>query len=275
MKHHEPVTQEGDLIQLVSPTNKIYLAKLIPGGSLHTHRGVVNFDDLIGVPWGIQVKSHLGSAFYLLQPSLGILIQGIKRNTQIMYPKDIGYILVSLGIGPGTKVIEAGTGSGALTTALAWAVGAHGRVFSYEVRQEIQNLAQKNLDRLGLLPRVELKLKDIAAGFDEKNVDVVFLDLPNPYDYILQAKEALMPGGFFGALVPTVNQVERLLLALHEYLFAFVDVCEILLRYYKPNPIRLRPTDRMVAHTGYLIFARKIIASERHEEESSNVSSLN
>ncbi|HSF82216.1 MAG TPA: methyltransferase domain-containing protein, partial [Anaerolineales bacterium] len=172
------------------------------------------------------------------------------------------YIIVSLGIGPGTTVIEAGTGSGALTTAFAWAVGTQGRVYSYEIRQDIQNLAQKNLDRLGLLPRVELKLKDVSEGFDEKNVDVVFLDLPNPYDYIPQAKEALMPGGFFGALLPTVNQVERLLQALHLNKFAFVDVCELMLRFYKPNPIRLRPTDRMVAHTGYLIFARKIIASD-------------
>lgn len=256
------VTQEGDLVQLVSPTNKIYITRLIPGGSLHTHRGILKFDDLIGIPWGIQVSSHLGSIFYLLQPALGNLIQEIKRNTQIMYPKDIGYIIVSLGIGPGTTVIEAGTGSGALTTAFAWAVGTQGRVYSYEIRQDIQNLAQKNLDRLGLLPRVELKLKDVSEGFDEKNVDVVFLDLPNPYDYIPQAKEALMPGGFFGALLPTVNQVERLLQALHLNKFAFVDVCELMLRFYKPNPIRLRPTDRMVAHTGYLIFARKIIASD-------------
>jgi len=274
MRQQHPVTHEGDLVQIVSPTNKIYFARLLPGGSLHTHRGVLKFDDLIGVPWGIQVKSHLGSTFYLLQPSLGILIQDIKRNTQIMYPKDIGYTLVTLGIGLGSTVIEAGTGSGALTTALAWAVGTQGKVYSYEVRQEIQNLAQKNLERVGFLPRVDLKLKDISAGFDEKNVDVVFLDLPNPYDYISQAKEALMPGGYFGAIVPTVNQVERLLYALHEHLFAFVDVCEILLRYYKANPIRLRPTDRMVAHTGYLIFARKIIASGLPEKETSSVSTI-
>ncbi len=264
------VTQEGDLVQLVSPTNKVYITRLIQGGSLQTHRGVIKFDDLIGLPWGIQVSSHLGSAYYLLQPSLGILIQEIKRNTQIMYPKDIGYILVSLGIGPGSTIIEAGTGSGALTTAFAWAIGTQGRVYSYEVRQDIQNLAQKNLDRLGLLGQVDLKLKDISDGFDEKNVDVAFLDLPNPFDFMPQVKEALMPGGFFGSLVPTVNQVERLLAALHEHQFAFVDVCEILLRFYKPNPVRLRPTDRMVAHTGYLVFARNISRSVHPEAESPN-----
>lgn len=270
MNQNKGVTQEGDLIQLVSPTNKVYISRLIPGGSLQTHRGVIKFDDLIGLPWGIQISSHLGSAYYLLQPSLGVLIQEIKRNTQIMYPKDIGYILVSLGIGPGSTIIEAGTGSGALTTAFAWAVGTQGRVYSYEVRQEIQNLAQKNLDRLGLLGQVDLKLKDVIYGFDEKNVDVVFLDLPNPYDFMPQAKEAMVPGGFFGSLVPTVNQVERLLAALHDHQFAFVDVCEILLRFYKPNPVRLRPTDRMVAHTGYLIFARNIIRPVLLENNTSS-----
>ncbi|UCH60109.1 MAG: tRNA (adenine-N1)-methyltransferase [Anaerolineales bacterium] len=265
---HKTFTQEGDLVQLVSPTNKVYIIRLISGGSLQTHRGVINFDELIGMPWGSQVSSHIGSAYFLLQPSLGILIQEIKRNTQIMYPKDIGYILVSLGIGPGTTIIEAGTGSGALTTAFAWAVGTQGRVYSYEVRQEIMNLAKKNLERLDLLQQVDLKLKDVNDGFDEESVDVVFLDLPNPYDFLPQVKEALIPGGFFGSLVPTVNQVERLLQALHEHQFAFVDVCEILLRFYKPNPVRLRPTDRMVAHTGYLIFARNIQKSIRLETET-------
>jgi len=265
MTNKEAITLEGDLVQLVSPTNKIYFARLIPGASLHTHRGVIKFDELIGLPWGTQVSSHLGSVFYLLQPALGNLLQDIKRNTQIMYPKDIGYLIISMGIGPGSKVIEAGTGSGALTTALAWAVGETGRIYSYEIRPDIQKLAQKNLDRLGLLGRVDLKLKDVVDGFDEKNVDIVFLDLPNPYDFIPQARDALIPGGFFGSLVPTANQVEGLLQALHKHQFAFVDVCEILLRFYKPNPVRLRPTDRMVAHTGYLIFARKILEVERLE----------
>ena len=255
-------TKEGDLIQLVSPTNKVYTFRLVPGGQLQTHRGVLYHDDLIGAPWGSQVYSHKGSEFYLLQPGVSSLIQEIRRNTQIMYPKDIGYVLLAMGIGPGIHVIEAGTGSGALTTALAWAVGPQGRVTSYESRPEMQNLARKNLERLGLEDRVVLKLKDIVEGFEERGVDALFLDLTNPYDYIDQAREALKPGGFFGCILPTVNQISRLLPELHRANFAFVDICEILLRYYKPVPQRLRPTDRMVAHTGYLIFARPIIPSE-------------
>jgi tRNA (adenine57-N1/adenine58-N1)-methyltransferase len=212
---------------------------------------VLNHDDLIGLPWGTQVFSHIRSSFFLLQPSLADLLQDTKRNTQIMYPKDIGYILVSMGIGPGQQVLEAGTGSGALTTALAWCVGPQGRVISYETRVEMQNLAQKNLERLGLADRVTFKLRDIQAGFDEQGVDSLFLDLPNPYDYISQVREALKPGGFFGSILPTYNQVSNLLVALHRGYFGFVEVCEVILRHYKAVPDRLRPTDRMVAHTGF------------------------
>lgn len=258
----ELTTQVGDLIQLVSPTNKVYTFRLVPGGQLQTHRGVLYHDQLIGVPWGSQVFSHKGNPYYLLQPALSALIQETRRSTQIMYPKDIGYVLITMGIGPGIHVIEAGTGSGALTTALAWAVGPQGQVTSYEVRPDMQNLARKNLERLGLDNRVTFKLKDIGEGFDEKGVDALFLDLPNPYDYVQQVRDALKPGGFFGCILPTANQVSRLLPDLHQANFAFVDVCEILLRFYKPVPQRLRPTDRMIAHTGYLIFARPIIPSE-------------
>jgi tRNA (adenine57-N1/adenine58-N1)-methyltransferase len=132
-------------------------------------------------------------------------------------------------------------------------------VYSYEIRAEMQNLARKNLDRLGLLERVELKLGDIAEGFAETNVDALFLDLPNPYDYLAQARAALKPGGQFGAILPTTNQVSRLVGALYQHHFAFTDVCELILRYYKPVPERLRPTDRMIAHTGYLVFARPML----------------
>jgi len=255
-------TQAGDLIQLVSPTNKVYTFLLTPGGQLQTHRGILFHDNLIGVPWGSQVFSHKGSAYYLLQPALSTLLQETRRNTQIMYPKDIGYVLITLGIGPGVHVLEAGTGSGALTTALAWAVGTQGHVTSYEVRPEMQNLARKNLERLGLDERVTFKLKDIISGFDECGADALFLDLPNPQDYILQVRQALKPGGSFGCILPTTNQVSRLLSDLHQASFAFIDVCEIMLRFYKPVPQRLRPTDRMIAHTGYLIFARPILPSE-------------
>ena len=133
---------------------------------------------------------------------------------------------------------------------------------SYERRPEFQALARKNLERLGLAERVDFKLGDIADGFTETDVDALFLDVPNPWDYIRQARSALKPGGFFCNLVPTFNQIEKLLYALRREHFAFIEVCELLMRYYKPEPTRLRPTDRMIAHTGYLIFARRIEPSE-------------
>jgi tRNA (adenine57-N1/adenine58-N1)-methyltransferase len=259
-------TQEGDLAQLISPNNKTFIILLTQGKQLQTHRGVVNHSELIGLPWGSQVYTHTGSSFFLLQPGLGELLRETRRNTQIMYPKDIGFILVTMGIGPGKFVVEAGTGSGALTTALAWAVGPQGRVVTYEVREEMQNLARKNLERLGFSQRVSFKLRDIAEGFDEQGVDALFLDVANPYDYIAQARKALKTGGFFGSILPTYNQITRLLIALRQNDFSFVDVCEILLRYYKPVPDRLRPTDRMVAHTGYLIFGRPVLPGQRLDD---------
>ena len=264
---------DGDLAQLVGLRHKHFILSLQEGAKFETHRGVIQHDDLIGKPWGTQVFSHLGSPFFLLQPSLADLLIDLPRTTQILYPKDIGFLLVTMGVGHGQKVLEAGTGSGSMTTALAYAVGPAGKVISYEIKPDTQNLARKNLNRFGLDSRVDFKLRDIGQGFDETDADSFFLDVPNPYDYIAQIRSALKSGGFLGCLVPTFNQVEKTLHALHQNNFAFVEVCEILLRYYQAIPNRIRPTDRMVAHTGFLIFARRIEPSEdpRGKELSAEV----
>lgn len=251
--------QEGDLALLAGPRQKHFIVRLTRGEALQTHRGILKHNDLIGLPWGSMIYSHLGRTFVLLVPSLSDLLQQTKRNTQIMYAKDIGFILMMMNIGPGQHVLEAGTGSGAFTTALASMVGPQGHVTTYEARPEMQKLAQKNIRGLGLEDRVTFKLKDIREGFDERGVDALFLDLPNPYDFIEQVRSALKPGGFFGTILPTMNQVTRLLTALQRENFVFIEVCEIMLRYYQAIPEKLRPTDRMVAHTGYLIFSRPIL----------------
>jgi tRNA (adenine57-N1/adenine58-N1)-methyltransferase len=248
----------GDLALLVGLRHKHFIFPLTPGGTFHTHRGILTHDELIGKPWGSQVFSHQGSPFFLLQPSLGDLLRDLKRSTQIMYPKDIGYILNTMSVGPGQRLLEAGTGSGSMTVAMAYAVGPQGRVYTYEKREEFQNLARRNLERVGLESRVEFKLGDILEGFEQTDIDALFLDVANPWDYIAQARVALKPGGFFASLLPTFNQIVLLLQALRRENFAFIEVCELLLRYYKPEPSRLRPTDRMVAHTGFLIFGRRI-----------------
>src|ERR671939_1841443 len=161
-----PIAQDGDLAQLVGLRHKHFILTLQAGARFETHRGILQHDDLIGQPWGTQGFSHIGSPFFLLQPSLADLINELPRTTQILYPKDIGFILITMGIGPGQTVMEAGTGSGSMTTALAPAVGPQGRVPSYEVKPDVQNLARKNLNRFGLDSRVDFKMRDIMDGFD-------------------------------------------------------------------------------------------------------------
>jgi tRNA (adenine57-N1/adenine58-N1)-methyltransferase len=192
-----------------------------------------------------------------LRPSTDDLVRDLKRTTQIIYPKDAGYILMKMRITPGSRVVEAGTGSGGLTLVFAQAVSPDGRVYSYEVRPEMQELARKNLADF-----VDFKQRDIAEGFDEYGADALFLDLPNPWDYLAQAHSALSGGGFFGCILPTTNQVSSLIGALEEASFGLIEVEELLLRPYKAVPARLRPMDRMVAHTGYLVFARALIPLE-------------
>jgi tRNA (adenine57-N1/adenine58-N1)-methyltransferase len=262
--------QEGDLALLAGPRQKHFIIRLTQGEALETHRGILKHDDLIGLPWGSMVYSHLGRTFVLLVPSLTDLLQNTKRNTQIMYAKDIGFIIMMMNIGPGQHVLEAGTGSGAFTTALASMVGPSGHVTTYEARPEMQKLAQKNIRRLGLDDRVTFKLRNITEGFDEQGLDALFLDLPNPYDFIEQVRSALKPGGFFGTILPTTNQVTRLLSALQRSNFVFIEVCEIMLRYYQAIPEKLRPVDRMVAHTGYLIFGRPILPPDQGTDFDKN-----
>lgn len=253
------IAHENDLVLLIGKDHKQFLIRLQPGDRLQTHRGCIRHDDLIGQPLGREVYSHLGYPFVVLEPSTFDLIRQLKRTTQIMYPKDIGYTLLKLNVIPGSQVIEAGTGSGGLTLALARAVGAGGRLYTYEIRPEVLRLAQKNLEVLGLAGWVEFKLRDIAGGFDETDVDALFLDVRTPGAYLPQALTALKDGGFFGAILPTADQVSDLVQALEEQqAFGQIEVEEILVRPYKPVPGRLRPVDRMIAHTGYLIFARKV-----------------
>ena len=262
---HGTHAKEGDLVELVGLRHKHFLVELKPEVVLHTHRGMVKHDDVIGQPFGSQIFSHNGSPFFLLQPSLSDVLRELPRSTQIMYPKDVGFILQAMSIGSGQHIVEAGTGSGAFTCALAYAVGPEGKVTTYEVREEMQRKAKENLRFLGLDDRVEFKLRNISDGFDETNVDALFLDLPNPYDFVPQVRKCLKAGGFFGTLLPTTNQIQTTIRALRQADFAFVDVCEILLRYYKTEPERFRPTDRMVAHTGYLLFGRPVIVDHTTE----------
>lgn len=251
--------QPNEMVLLVSPDEKRYAVRLVSGQRLDTHHGYILHDAIIGQPFGTTIKTQLGHAYLLLQPSTYDLVMHVKRISQIVYPKEIGYILLRMNIVPGTRVVECGTGSGALTLALARMVRPNGRVYSYEERDDMLTLARKNLERAGVLDVVELKARDIRAGFDEREADALFLDVREPWLFLAQAHAALKGGGFLGSLVPTTNQVSEILQEMERLGgWAEIEVVEILTRHYKPVAERLRPQDRMVAHTGYLIFARAV-----------------
>jgi tRNA (adenine57-N1/adenine58-N1)-methyltransferase len=187
------------------------------------------------------------------------LLLNLNRKSQIIFPKDIGYILLRLSVGSGQRLLEAGTGSGALTMALAWLVGAEGKVISVDRRADMQELAKSNLAQVGLLPRVEFVQSAVEEFSLEQPVDGLFLDLPNAARVLPSALKLLRSGGYFGAIMPTANQVSDLLQAMEVEGMVDIDACENLLRFYKTIPERLRPADRMVAHTGYLVFGRATV----------------
>ena len=247
-----------DLVLLVTSDYKRYLLTMRPRQQLHTHQGIYLHDDLVGRQLGDVVQSQLGHEAILLEPALGDLITHLKRGTQIIYPKDAAYLVHRLNLRSGSRVIEAGTGSAGLTTALAWAVAPAGRVFTYEARSDNVRLARKNLERVALLPYVEIFEQSIDNGVLQTDADAMVLDVREPWQVLDAVEGALRPGGFFAGLVPTANQVSTLLSALEKRAFADLAVEELLLRRYKAVPERLRPEDEMVAHTGYLIFARQV-----------------
>lgn len=244
---------------IVGKDRKESIVRVQAGLEYQSHNGVLQHDQVIGQLWGSTVYTHLDYAYQLLPPSLEQLVRGVRRATQILYPKDIGYLLMKMNIGPGTRIVEAGTGSGGLTLAMARMVMPNGHIYTYESRIEIMTLAQRNLAELGLDAYVTFYTRNIADGFDESGVDAVFLDVREPWLFLDQAHAALKGGGFFGCLLPTTNQVSVLLRHLPLHNFGYLDVVELLLRPYKTVPDRLRPFDRMVAHTGYLTFARALL----------------
>ncbi len=252
--------QAGDVILLVSErSQKQFVRILKPGATLHTHSGYLRHDELIGQPFGSRVKTHLGTSYYLLPPTTDELVRFLRRQSQIIFPKDSGYIIMKLGIKPGSRVLEAGTGSGGLCLALATIVGDTGHVYSYDVREDLQNIARRNLAHVGLDRRVTFRVRDAAQGFDETDLDAVFLDMLTPWEVLDQAWAALGGGRMLGCLVPTVNQLVRLLDRLEGHPgYGFIEAEELILRPYKTLPQRVRPEDRIVGHTGYLVFARAV-----------------
>jgi len=251
--------KEGDTVLLISPRGKRYLIKVVKNKKFETDKGVISHEEIIGMKYGDEIFSNNNQPFLILQPSIYDIIQSTKRITQIIYPKDACYIVMKLNISSGKKIIEAGTGSGALTIFFANFVKPDGKIFTYEIRDDMIKYAKGNIKTHGMSEFVELKQRDIANGFDEKDVDAVFYDLKNPWDYINQAYESLKPGCYLGCLVPTANQVIKLLKVLEDSQFGDIEVEELLVRKYRTIADRFRPDEKMIGHTGYLLFARKLI----------------
>lgn len=246
----------GDLAILLSPAGKRYLRKINADDELHTNDGALDLNEVLAKGYGQVVFTRQGKPFKVLRPSLYDLVKGVKRQTQIIYPKDIGYICMRLGAGNGQKIIEAGSGSGSLTLALSWFSGEKGHVYTYEARPEFYELCGRNLEWAGVGQNVTRHHRDISEGFLQTDADALFLDVRTPWEYLDKALAAVRPGASLGFLVPTVDQVNKLLTAFERLPFEDIEVSELLLRRWKPVADRLRPDDRMVAHTGFLIFAR-------------------
>jgi len=255
----QAVINEGDDVLLYLNRKRTYLVKVEKGKNFHTHKGFLQLDQLIGKPYGTRVLSNTGTEFVILKPQLSDFIFKSQRKTQITYPKDVALIVMFSGVGSGSKVVEAGTGTGALTTALAHYVKPDGRVYSYEIRPEFIQTAMKNLKRANLLDYVELKNKDITQSIDETDVDAVVLDLATPWLVIPQAYSALTGSGALVSFSPTIDQVVKTVEALQQNNFIDVETIECIMRRMQTERGKTRPETLMTGHTGYITFARKAL----------------
>jgi tRNA (adenine57-N1/adenine58-N1)-methyltransferase len=262
--------KDGDLILLVDKVGRRHRVRLKAGERHSLHSGIVNHDDLIGGPEGVIVTTQLGARLLAVRPTFAEQVTGRVRQAQPIYPKDLGAILVAADLHPGARVLEAGTGTGALTLAALRAVGKDGLVVSYEQREEFLEAARRAIvDTFGEVPpNLTLKLGDVYLGVDERDMDRVLLDLPEPWQAVPAAKAALRPGGIVFAHCPNVSQVQRFFDCLREVRgFGMLEVFEVLQRGWTVRGRSLRPSHRMVAHTGFLCFARRLAHDDLFEPE--------
>ena len=250
---------EGEDVFLYLDRKRTYLVRVEAEKSFHTHKGYIQLGDLIGKEYGTRIASSMGIEFVALKPTLRDYIFKTKRRTQISYPKDISLIIMFSGIGSGSRVVEAGTGTGALTSALAHYVKPTGCVYTYEVRPEFRERAIKNLERAKVSDYVESKNKDVTEGIDEKDVDAVILDLATPWLVVPYAYTALKGSGVLVSFSPTIDQIVKTVEALRENGFVGIETVETLIRFMQVERGKTRPQTLMTGHTGYLTFARKAI----------------
>ena len=253
--------QAGDLVLLVDRKGRRYLVTLEAGQTFHSHHGVVSHDAIIGTQEGSEVESTMGRRMRVLRPTLAEFVVKMPRGAQVIYPKDVGAILVEADIFPGARVLEAGTGSGSLTLALMRAVGPKGTVHTFDVREDFQTKALRNIERfVGSDPNygtVDAKLADVYSDELAIEVDRAVLDLTEPWRALPNIERVLRPGGLLVAYMPTVPQVQNLVAALQDG-WAMVRTFETLQRGWNVDGLSVRPDHRMVAHTAFLVVARRV-----------------
>ncbi|MBD3263881.1 MAG: methyltransferase [Candidatus Omnitrophica bacterium] len=252
--------KEKELVFLYYDDKRNFLTK-VSEKSLHTDKGFIKLGDLKGKRFGEKIETNLGIPFYILRPYLYEMIMKVKRKTQILYPKDIGMILTRANIFPGAKVIEAGIGSGALTTALANFIRPTGKVYSYEKNEDFLKNAMRNLSKNGLDEWVEAKCRQVTDEFDEKEVDFVMIDIGSPWDLIDAAHKSLKGGSRLATICPTFEQLTSTVFKLQDTGFVNIECMEILLRRILVRQGRTRPEQKMPSHTGWLVFATKVFIS--------------
>lgn len=256
----------GERVLLVDQRGRHYHLELDESKAFQTHLGVIPHRDLIGREEGSTVTSSEGAGFLLFRPATADFVVKMGRPTNILYPKDIGLIVAFTGIGAGSHVIEAGTGSGSGTIALLRAVGSNGSVVSYELRPEFVPHATRNIKSMfaSRLPDwLTLKTGDVSGGIPERGFDAFVLDLPEPWRVVDSAAQALRPGGFLVALVPTTLQLEQFYKELeHSPGFGLIKAVESLVRGWEVRERSVRPSHTMVGHTGFLVFARRLLAED-------------
>lgn len=250
----------GDIALVYIDDKRKYLIKLSEGGILGTDKGFIKHSEIIGRSYGDAVYTSRGYKAYILRPLLiDYYLAGFRRVTQVIYPKDSAFMIYLSGIKPGSKVLEAGVGTGFLTASLAYFVGENGKVYGFDVLEERIKNVYRNLETAGLVDRAVLRVGDVREPVDVPSVDAVFYDLPDPWNAVDTAYAVLKNASPLLIYVPTVNQVEKTVLTLRRH-GGFIDIhtYEILLREYAVEEGATRPKTLMIGHTGYIIFARKV-----------------
>ncbi|MGH9020864.1 MAG: tRNA (adenine-N1)-methyltransferase [Acidimicrobiales bacterium] len=246
----------GERVLLIDPKERRYLLTLVAGATFHTHAGIIAYDDIIGGDEGRTITGSTGRQFLVLRPTLSDVVLKMPRGAQVIYPKDLGAILLQADIAPGQRIFEAGVGSGALSMTL---LRAGADVTAYEIREDFAETARRNVaELLGENAPYHVSIRDVTLGIDERGFDRVLLDMPEPWAVVPHAQVAMRPGGILLSYLPTITQVQQLRDALDAGLFGLAETVEVLRRTWHIEGRSVRPDHRMVAHTGFLTSARRL-----------------